>query len=354
MNVKLGNKNLDYSNTHIVLEAGPTHTGINSAKKLVDLAVKANADSIKFQTIDADRLMADKSILFEYAYLSKNSKGEEKYIKTQEPLHEILKRRYLTKKEWRSLKEYCDKSKIHLFSTACFKDEVDFLVDDLKIDSIKINSSDISQLEFIRYVAKKQVNIQIDTGSSDLWEIEKAIVAIEEEGNENIIIHHCPSGYPAHLSSIHLNMIPTLREMFPKYIVAFSDHSPGVDMDIAAVALGAGMVEKTITLDRYIKSCEHSYSIEGEDILRFVNTIRDLEIALGDKRRVLPKEARIKRKNTRRSPYALKSLKRGNIIKAEDFEFRRPGHGLSEEEFQIYLGRSLEKDLNINQPLIKP
>ena len=353
MNVKLAGINLDYSKTHIVLEAGPTHTGIESAKKLVDLAVNAKADSIKFQTIDADRLMADKSIPFEYKYLSKNLNGEENYIKTQESLYEILKRRHLTKVEWKSLKEYCDKKKIHMFTTACFKDEVDFLVDELKIDSIKINSSDISQLELIRYVAKKQVNIQLDTGNSDLWEIEKAVVTIEEEGNQNIIIHHCPSGYPAHLSSIHLKMIPMLREMFPKYIIAFSDHSPGVEMDIAALALGAGMIEKTITLDRYTKSCEHSYSLEGDDIFRFVETIRNIEIALGDKRRTLPKEVRIKRKNTRRSPYALKPLKKGDIMKAQDFEFRRPGHGMSEEQFMISLGQRLEEDLQKNQPLIK-
>jgi len=353
MKVKLNGEKLDYSKVHIVFEAGPTHTGLESAKQLVDIAVAAEADSIKFQTIDADRLMADKKIEFEYAYLSQNEKGEKEYIKTKEPLYDILKRRHLTKDEWISLKLYCDQQGIHMFTTACYKDEVDFLVDELKIDSIKINSSDINQLELIRYVAKKQVNIQLDTGSSDIWEIEKAIVAIEEEGNENIIIHHCPSGYPAHLSSIHLNMISTLRKMFPNYIVAFSDHSPGADMDIAAVALGAGMVEKTITLDRYIKSCEHSYSLQDEEVTQFVKIIRELEIALGDNRRVLPKEIRKKRLNTRRSPYAIRSLKKGDLIREEDFEFRRPGHGLTESEFFQRIGQSLDYDLDVNKPLVK-
>lgn len=352
MKVKLNQISLDYNKTHIVLEAGPTHTGLESAKKLVDLAVSAKADSIKFQTIDADRLMADKTIGFEYAYLSKNEENEEIYVKTKEPLYDILQRRHLSKNEWRSLKLYCDEKGIHMFTTACYKDEVDFLVDELKIDSIKINSSDISQLEFIRYVARKQVNIQLDTGSSDIWEIEKAVVAIEEEGNENIIIHHCPSGYPAHLSSIHLSMITTLKEMFPNYIIAFSDHSPGADMDIAAVALGAGMVEKTITLDRYTKSCEHSYSLEGKEIYAFVKTIRDLEIALGSKRRLLPKEVRTKRKNTRRSPYAIRPLKKGELIREQDFEFRRPGHGLSESVFFQLIGQPLSKDIDANEPLV--
>ena len=351
MKVKLNKKLLSYDKVHVVLEAGPTHSGIESAKKLVDLAVKSNADSIKFQTIDADRLMADKSIEFEYSYLSKNNHQEEVFIRSKEPLYNILKRRHLSKQEWRSLKKYCDQKGIHMFTTACFKDEVDFLVDELKIDSIKINSSDIDQLDLIRYVARKQVNIQLDTGSSDIWEIEKAVVAIEEEENENIIIHHCPSGYPAHLSSIHLNMISTLKEMFPNYLIAFSDHSPGADMDIAAIALGAGMVEKTITLDRYTKSCEHSYSLEGKDIEEFVKTIRNLEVALGDKRRMLPKEKRAKRKNTRRSPYATRPLTKGEIIKEEDFEFRRPGHGLTEVEFSQCVGMPLSKNIEMNEPL---
>ncbi|MGB0376008.1 MAG: N-acetylneuraminate synthase family protein [Flavobacteriaceae bacterium] len=353
MNVRLGGKKLEYSKTHIVFEAGPTHTGIESAKQLADLAKNAGADSVKFQTIDADRLMADKNILFEYSYLHKDPDGNLSYIPIKEPLYDILKRRYLSKDEWRELKLHCDSIGIHMFTTACYKDEVDFLVDELKIDSIKINSSDINQLDLIRYIARKGVNIQLDTGSSDLWEIEKAVIAIEEEGNENIIIHHCPSGYPARLESIHLNMIPTLKEMFPNYLIAFSDHNPGFEMDVAAISLGAGMVEKTITLDRFIKSCEHSYSLEGGELLEFTRVIRDVEVAFGDKRRILPPLKRVSRKNTRRSPYALRELKQGELIQAADFEFKRPGNGLSEEEFEGLLGTPLKEALMSNQPLIQ-
>ena len=345
MEVKLDGKSLDYSKTFIVLEAGPTHYGLESAKALVDIAVEAKADSIKFQTIDADRLMADKSVQFEYSYLEKGKDGIDEYVPISESLYDILNRRKLEKEEWIELKKYCDDKKIHMFSTACYNDEVDFLVDELKIDSIKINSSDISQLELIKYVARKNVNIQLDTGSSDLWEIEKAVIAIEEEGNKNIIIHHCPSGYPARLSSIHLNMIPTLKEMFPEYIIAFSDHSPGFEMDIAAMSLGAGMLEKTITLDRYIRSCEHSYSLEKEEALRFVKIIREVEIAYGQKRRKIPAEIRNKRLKTRRSPYALSDLKKGSKLKEGDFEFKRPGVGVTELEFNYLIGSELSKNL---------
>ena len=351
MNVVLNNKQLNYDKVHIVLEAGPTHNGLESAKKLVDIAVNANADSIKFQTINTERLMADKNIEFEYSILEKNSQQELKYKPIKEPLYDILKRRELKVEEWKELKSYCDFRGIHMFSTACFKDEVDFLVDELKLDSIKINSSDINQIDFIKYIARKDVNIQLDTGSSDLWEIEKAVVAIEEENNENIIIHHCPSGYPARLESINLKMITTLKEMFPEYLIAFSDHSPGWEMDIAAISLGAGMIEKTITLDRFTKSCEHSYSLEENETNIFISSMRDVQIALGKSRRILPKEVRKKRNNTRRSPYALRNISKGEKILRSDFEFRRPGKGISDTEFSLLLNKPLTESLNKGEVL---
>jgi sialic acid synthase SpsE len=351
MNVILNNQELDYSKVHIVLEAGPTHTGIETAKALVDQAVLAGADSIKFQTVDTDRLMADKSVKFDYSYLTVDQNNKDQFIPVEESLYEILKRRELTKNEWKDLKRYCDEKKMHMFTTACFEDEVDFLVDELKIDSIKVNSSDINQIGLIKHIAQKGVNIQIDTGSSDLWEIEKAVIAIEEEGNENIIIHHCPSGYPARLESIHLNMIPTLKKMFPKYLIAFSDHSPGWEMDIAAVSLGAGMVEKTITLDRYTKSCEHSFSLEGNNINKFISSIKELETSLGMMRRILPKEVRANRIKTRRSPYALKDLSVGDVINLNDFEFKRPGFGITYDQFMSLVGTKITQKLKKGQPL---
>lgn len=347
MKVSLAGKKLDYSKTHIVLEAGPTHTGLESAKNLVDICSQAGADSIKFQMVDVDRLMASgKNVDFEYSYLSRDAHGNPFYQKHVEPLYDILKRRELKKEEWIQLKEYCDLKKIHMFSTACFEDEVDFLVDELGIDSIKIASSDIKQIEFIKHCARKNINIQIDTGSADIWEIEQAVIAIEEEGNENIIIHHCPSGYPARLESINLKMIPTLKQMFPHYLIAFSDHTEGWEMDIAAVSLGAGMIEKTVTEDRFTKSCEHSFSLEKDDIKKFITSIRTLEVALGSSRRNLPAEQKEKRKKTRRSPYALKGLKAGSIIQAMDFEFKRPGLGTTPELFKYFIGKKLKMDLS--------
>jgi len=353
MKGQLNNKQIsqEISGTHIVLEAGPTHYGIESAKELASIAKEAGADSVKYQLLYADRLMADKGIMFTYNYLEISPAGNEKFVEFQEPLYDILKRRELSKEEWIELKSHCDNIGIHMFTTATYRDEVDFVVNDLKIDSIKINSADVTDLEFIEYCAGKGVNIQLDTGNADIWEIEKAVIVAEEAGCSNIIIHHCPSGYPARLESIFLKQIGTLKAMFPSHSIAFSDHSPGWDMDIAAVALGADMIEKTITLDRTIKSCEHSFSLEREDAINFVKSIREVELALGSARRTIPTDIKQKRKAGRRSPYALKDHKAGDVIEFNNFEFKRPGFGITSEEFDFFVNKRLNTDIKEGEAL---
>ncbi len=335
----------------IVLEAGPTHTGLESAKQLAEVARKAGADAVKFQMLSADRLLANKEVMFSYQYLERDDLGKETFVPTEEPLYDILKRRELQKEEWQELRDYCQQIGILVFTTATYPDEVDFIVDQLQMQSIKINSSDVNEKELIRYCARKGVNLQLDTGNADLWEIEKAVIQAEEAGCDNIIIHHCPSGYPARLESIHLRMIPTLRQLFPDHAVAFSDHSPGWDMDVAAVALGASMVEKTLTLDKTIKSCEHSFSLEPEEAGAFVKAIREVETALGNPRRTIPSEEKEKRKRSRRSPYALLNLREGAIVKKEDFEFKRPGFGITSEDFEFFVGKKLIKPIKKEDPL---
>lgn len=351
MNVKLNNKALSYNNIHIVLEAGPTHNGLKSAKKLVDIAVKSGADSIKFQVMYPERLIAKQSnIPFKYKYL-KSVNNNEILEEIEEPLFDILNRRVLTKDEWIELKKYCDKNSIHFFSTAFYEEEVDFLVNDLKVDSIKIASADIDQIDFIKYCARKDINIQLDTGSSDINEIERAVIAIEDEGNENIIIHHCPTGYPARIESIDLKMIGTLKKLFPNYLIAFSDHSEGWEMDIAAVSIGAGMIEKTITEDRFYKSCEHSFSLEEESVIKFIKSIRELEVALGKSRRTIPNSLKISRKNGRRSPYLTKNHFKGDKITLKSIEFKRPGNGLTPEQLNHFLNKRLNKNKNSGEIL---
>jgi sialic acid synthase SpsE len=186
--------------------------------------------------------------------------------------------------------------------------------------------------------------LQLDTGNSSLGEIEAAIDVIRAQGNENIIIHQCPSGYPARLDSVNLRVISTLKQMFG-YPAAYSDHTPGWEMDIAAVAMGANLVEKTITLDRTTRSVEHVMSLEPQDMRAFVQAIRDLETAMGSPRRVLKEEERKKRDSIRRSIFLAQPAKKGQKLSDVKVEFRRPGFGIGPDQYEDLLQTTFAADL---------
>lgn len=323
----------------ITFEAGPTHQGLESAKRLAKYAKEAGGNAIKFQVFDPFRLVADPDLPFTYQVLA-NADSEELETVT-EPLRDILLRRQLTLEEWRELKKYCDEISLAFFATACFHEDVNFLVE-IGCHSIKIASADANHLPFIKYAAKTGLCIQLDTGMASIGEIEVAVDSIRAEGNNNIIIHHCPSGYPAHLESINLRAIATIKQLFG-CPVAFSDHSVGWNMDIAAVAVGANMVEKTITENRATRSVEHVMSLEPKDMRRFVEVIREIEIALGESRRVLSEVERKKRDVVRRSIHAIRDLPVGHIISEKDIDYRRPGNGITPDSLSEVLGKSVKR-----------
>ena len=325
----------------ITLEAGPTHNGLQSALSLVDVAKTSGADAVKFQVLDPDYLVADRSMLFNYTVLVDAASGETKEI--SEPLFDILSRRTLERSEWRTLKSYCDEVGLTFFATALKEDEIDFLAE-IGCESLKIASGDVNHLPLLRHAAQTGMCLQLDTGNSTLGEIENAVDVIVAEGNERIIIHHCPSGYPARLQGINLRVIKTLRRMF-SFPVAFSDHSPGWDMDVAAVALGAQMVEKTITHDRTTPSVEHIFSLEPDDASKFVHAIRDLEIALGEKRRRMSASELLNRNGARRSVFLKHAVSVGDQLTMETIEFRRPGGGIAPDQIAPLLNASFSRAL---------
>jgi N,N'-diacetyllegionaminate synthase len=336
--VAFGNRLVgDGAPVFITLEAGPTHNGLESAKQLVAHAAAAGADAIKFQIVDPDRLVADRKLPFTYEVLVDRASGKTETV--TEPLYDILCRRSLAPDEWRELKQYCDQKNLAFFATVAFEDELE-MVAKLGCDSIKIASADVDHFPFIRKAARTGLCLQLDTGNATIGEIEAAIDVIRAEGNENIIIHHCPSGYPARLESINLNVIPTLKRMF-SYPVAFSDHTPGWDMDVAAVAMGANMVEKTITLDRTTRSVEHIMSLEPADMHRFVRVIREIEVAKGSCRRIMSPTEAEKRRTYRRSIHLNKDLPAGHILTEADFAYARPGVGISPRDIDRVVGKTL-------------
>jgi N,N'-diacetyllegionaminate synthase len=179
--------------------------------------------------------------------------------------------------------------------------------------------------------------IQLDTGNATLGEIESAVDVIRSEGNESIIIHQCPSGYPARIPSINLNIIKTLKQMFP-YPAAFSDHTPGLEMDVAALVLGANLLEKTITEDRTTRSVEHIFSLEPREMSNFVRVMRDVEAALGENRRLLQSAEIEKRRNIRRSVFLKSGAIAGQTLGEIEVDFRRPGHGIAPDAYESLKG----------------
>jgi len=341
MTLKIGSRLVgDGQACFITFEAGPTHDGLASAKQLVRAAADAGADAVKFQILDPERLVADKKQLFSYEILVDRKTGARK--EKFEPLYDILKRRSLAREEWKELKAYSDSLGLVFFATAGFEAEVDLLAE-MGCDSIKIASADVNHYPLIEYAARTGISLQLDTGNSTLGEIEAAVECIVRAGNERIIIHHCPSGYPARRDGINLRVIQTLKAMFP-YPAAFSDHSPGWDMDIAALCLGANMLEKTITLDRTTPSVEHIMSLEGAEIAGFVKAIRDVEAAFGSPRRVMQEAEIRKRDLVRRSIFLKRAMRAGEALRAKDLDYRRPGTGIAPSDLGRVVGRKLAAD----------
>lgn len=325
----------------IVFEAGPTHSGVESAKSLALAARDAGADAVKFQMTNPYRLVADRSQTFSYKILKDRETGETEDV--TEPLFDILVRRYLTHEQWAEVKAYCDEIGILMYATVPYFEDLEHLVD-IGCAAIKISSSDVNHTPMLRAAARTGLNVQIDTGNAKLGEVEAAVDVLRAEGCDNIVIHHCPSGYPARLDGVNLRIIQTLKAMFD-CPVAYSDHSPGWDMDIAAIALGANMVEKTITHDRTTRSIEHMFSLEPQDCARFVRTMREIEQGLGHRRRLFSPEEEAGRTRLRRSIHLNRDMKAGEAISLETVEFRRPGFGILADQWDTVNGRTLAHDL---------
>ena len=333
----------------VVFEAGPTHDGLDRAIDLSRLAAEAGADAVKYQILDPDRLVADRKQLFSFEVLVDRASGRTETM--SEPLYDILRRRSMPHDDWRKLKQYCDKLGLAFFATVGFPDEVDFL-QEIGCHSVKIASADINHYPLMKYAAQRIASIQIDTGNATIGEVEAAVDVIRRAGNDDVVIHHCPSGYPARLESINLRIIPTLKTMFGLPI-AYSDHTPGWDMDIAAIALGANMVEKTITHDRTTRAVEHMFSLEPSDMAAFMRAVRDLETALRAPRKRLSQTELERRAAIRRSAHVKRAMRRGETLDTDAIEFRRPGHGIGPDAIDPYIGAKFTRDMEAGE-IVRP
>ncbi len=333
--VKIGNKNVGKGELCLIsLEPSATFTGFDEAKKMIKATAEAGADAVKFQTFvtgEADRMMAMKDITVDFSTPSG---------KKQEFVYDALKRRELTRDEWTKLVEYAKKLNILFITAAYFPETVKFL-EEIKVDAIKVSKGDINNVLLIDSIAKTKLPVILD-GREKFEDVEKAIEICKKNKNDQIIIMHCPSGYPAENAGVHLSAITAIQERYP-YPVGFADHSRGSIMNYAAVALGVSILEKTITTDKTIEHAEHYMSLELDELKNMINNVRAVEQAIGTPE--ILKTSRVQ-ENARRCLVAKKLIKKGDKITMDIIDYKRPGNaGISCSEGFNVLNKHAVKDI---------
>lgn len=335
--IKIGSKTIsENSPVFIIAEAGVNHNGdIEIAKKLVDAAREAGADAIKFQIFKTENLVIKSAEKAEYQKSTTGS-GETQY--------DMLKKLELSYDAHLKIMEYCKECNLLYIATPFDYESADIL-ERLNVYAYKISSGDITNLPFLKYIASKAKPMIISTGMSNLGEVEDAVEAIKSTGNENIVLLHCTSNYPTKYKDVNLNAMITLKNAF-KLPVGYSDHTLGIEVAIAAVSLGAIVIEKHFTLDRTMPGPDHRASMEPNELKRMIDSIRNVEAALGDGiKRCVGKEEDVK-KAARKSIVAAVDIPLGSIITEEMLTIKRPGTGMPPKFLNYLIGKKAKTDIS--------
>ena len=327
---------------YIIAEIGSNHNGdMALAKELVAAAKEAGADAAKFQS------WSNKSLISKAEY-ARNTHYDDKK-KHFGSLFEMVDKYQFTPEQHYEIAEYCQKQEIDFMSTPFADDEVDLLVE-LNVPAIKIASMDVNHLLLLQKAAKSNKPIILSTGMASLAEIAQAVDSLKESGAEQIALLHCISIYPPDYEDIHLNNIIGLRDSFG-LSVGFSDHSFGTAIPLAAVALGASIIEKHFTLDKNLEGWDHDISADFDELKTICQESKHIFTALGNKTRSVSQAELEKRKRFRRCAVINKDLKAGHVITKEDLEFKRPGTGIHPDQYQFIIGRTLKHDLSEDSEL---
>ncbi|MBU1019870.1 MAG: N-acetylneuraminate synthase [Firmicutes bacterium] len=320
----------------IIAEAGVNHNGsLEIAKKLVDAAKDAGADCVKFQTFISKNLVSKNAMKANYQKLQTDA---------EESQHDMLKKLELSFDEFLELNEYCKSKAIEFMSTAFDFDSIDFLAD-LKMNSWKIPSGDITNLPYLMRIAKLNRPVILSTGMSTMDDIKSAIEVLKNNGATDLTVLHCTTEYPTPFNDVNLKAMLSIQEEFHVQ-VGYSDHTNGIEVPIAAVALGATIIEKHFTLDRKMEGPDHKASLEPEELKAMVSAIRHIESALGDGIKQ-PAESEIKNMEVvRKSIVAKHPIKQGELLTEQNLATKRPGNGLSPMKWYEVVGTNAIKDFN--------
>ena len=322
--------------TLIIAEAGVNHNGdLALARKLIDVAAAAGADRVKFQTFSADRLVTIQARKADYQIHSTDA-GESQ--------HAMLRRLELSRQMHAELIAHCRSCGIEFFSTGFDPESVELLVE-LGLRSFKIPSGEITNLPYLRSVGRYGMPVILSTGMANLGEIEAALAALEQAGTprNRITVLHCTTEYPAPMSEVNLRAMLTIRDAFG-VAVGYSDHTPGIEVAIAAVALGATVIEKHFTLNRSLPGPDHKASLEPDELRAMVKAIRNIELALGDGIKRCSSSELKNRPIGRKSIVAARPIEAGETFSTDNLTVKRPGTGVSPMRWDEVLGRKAARE----------
>jgi N,N'-diacetyllegionaminate synthase len=341
--VKLGNVEVGAGHPpYIIAEVGSNHNGdMDLCGQLIDAAAACGAHAVKFQS------WTDKSLIAEEEYQRNTEYSDKK--KHFGTLREMVSAYQLTSDQHVEVHARCTERGIAFCSTPFSYEEVDLLAS-LDVPFLKIASMDVAHLPLLRYAAQKKRPIVLSTGMATLGEVEQAVDTIRSEGNHQVVLLHCISIYPPEYETIHLRNIETLQRAF-ECPVGFSDHTLGTAIPLAAIALGACIIEKHFTLDQDMAGWDHAISANPMQMSTIVREGKNIFAALGSSRRTVSDAEMEKRKTFRRSLVARQALSKGHVLSESDFDAKRPGTGVEPDEVQYVVGRTLACDLGADQVL---
>ena len=323
----------------VIAEAGVNHNGdITIAKKMIKVAAESGADYVKFQTFNVDKLVSKEAKLAYYQKINLNQKTLSQY--------NMLKKLEIPINWYSKLIDYANEKKIKFLSTGFDEESID-LLNSYKLDFFKIPSGEITNKPYLEHIAKKKKPVLLSTGMSNLEEVGKALSILLKFGlNKKLItVMHCNSEYPTPFEDVNLNAMIDIKNKFDVRI-GYSDHTLGVEAPIAAVALGASVIEKHFTLNKKMSGPDHSMSLSPKELKNMITCIRNVEKALSGVGKKLPSKSEEKNKKiVRKSIHTSRPLKIGDFLRKEDCIMLRPGDGISPMEIDYYINKKIINNL---------
>ncbi len=328
-------------NTTIIAEAGVNHNGcLTTAKKMIDAASRAGADFIKFQTFKAESLVTSTADKADY---------QMRFGQPDQSQYEMLKQLELDRSSHEALVDYCRNKSVKFVSSAFDTDSIDLLAE-LNVPFFKIPSGEITNLNYLRHIGRLSKPIVMSTGIATLHEVRSALNILLDCGarREAITLLHCNTEYPTPMFDVNLRAMTSMRHEFD-VAVGYSDHTVGLEVPIAAVALGATVIEKHFTLDRNLLGPDHKASLEPAELTSMVRAIRNIELALGDGIKA-PRPSELKNINViRKSIVASTAIQAGDIFTEDNITVKRPGDGLSPMQWNDLIGAKSTRDYIIDE-----